>query len=80
MTHEVLSDKAAFKTVGYFMTTKLTVPLQEGIEQDLTSPDKRPRILKVPHNPSEPLWKRNLAKTVKTKKIGEISRAKGGRH
>lgn len=80
MTHEVLSDTAAFKTVGYFMTTKQTVPSQEGPEQGLTTPEKRPGMPKVPHNYSEPLWKRNLAKTVKQKKIGEVSRAKGGRY
>ncbi len=62
------------------MTTKLTVPAQEGLEQDLSSPEKLPKTLKLQQNQSEPLWKRNLSKTVKPKKIGGVSRAKGGRH
>lgn len=80
MTHEVLSDKDAFKTVGYFMTPKQTDRPQENLELAPPKPEKRPTTPKLPHNYSEPLWKRNLGKTVKQKKIGEVSRAKGGRY
>ena len=80
MTDGTLSDKAAYKTVGYFMTQKLPVRPQQNLEHDLLTSEERPKILKIPQNHFEPIWKRNLAKTVKPKKIGEVSRAKGSRH
>jgi hypothetical protein len=80
VTDETLSDKAACNTIGYFMTQKLPVKSQENLEKDILTPEERPKNLKIAHNHFEPNWKRNLAKTVKPKKIGEVSRAKGGRH
>lgn len=80
VTHEALSDKAAQKTVGYFMTQKLPVQPLESSKHDLLTSEERPKALKIPQNHFEPTWKRNLAKTVKQKKIGEVSRAKGSRY
>jgi hypothetical protein len=80
VTVETLSDKAAYKTVGYFMTQKLPVRPQENLEHDLLTSEERPKNLRIAHNQFEPNWKRNLAKTVKPKKIGEVSRAKGSRY
>ena len=80
MTLESLGDKPAYKTVGYFMTQKLPVRPQENLEHDLLASEERPKNLKIPQNHFEPNWKRNLAKTVKPKKIGEVSRVKGSRH
>ena len=80
MTDETLSDKAAYKTIGYFMTQKLPVQPKENLEHNLLTSEERPKNLKIAHNHFEPNWKRNLGKIVKPKKIGEVSRAKGGRH
>lgn len=62
------------------MTQKLPVQPVESLEHELLPSEERPKILKIPQNHFEPIWKRNLAKTVKPKKIGEVSRAKGGRY
>ena len=62
------------------MTQKLPVKPQEKLEQDLITSEERPKNLRIAHNQFEPNWKRNLAKTVKPKKIGEVSRAKGSRY
>lgn len=62
------------------MTPKLPVQPLESMKQDLLTSEERPKTLKLPQNHFEPLWKRNLGKTVKQKKIGEVSRAKGGRY
>lgn len=62
------------------MTLKQNDRPQEGAGPAIFTPEKRPMTPKLPHNYSEPLWKRNLGKTVKQKKIGEVSRAKGGRY
>ena len=80
MTDETLSDKAAYKTLGYFMTQQLPVRAQENLDHNLLTSEERPKTPKIPQNHFEPLWKRNLAKTVKPRKIGEVSRAKGSRH
>jgi hypothetical protein len=80
VTDETLSDKATYKTVGYFMTQKLPVRPQENLEHDLLTAGERPKNLRTPQNHFEPIWKRNLSKTVKPKKIGEVSRVKGSRH
>ena len=62
------------------MTQKLPARPQENLEQDLLTSEERPKNLRIAHNHFEPNWKRNLAKTVKPKKIGEVSRAKGSRY
>ena len=80
MTHEVDSDTRAFKNVGYYMTPNQTDRPQESLAEKPLTPEKSPVTPKVPHNYSEPLWKRNLGKSVRQKKIGEVARAKGGRY
>ena len=80
MTHEVASGTRAFKNVGYFMTPNQTNRPLESLAEKLPTPEKSPVTPKVPHNYSEPLWKRNLGKTVRHKKIGNVERAKGGRY
>jgi hypothetical protein len=62
------------------MTQKLPVRPLESIEHDVLTSEERPKILKIPQNHFEPFWKRNQTKTVRQKKIGEVSRAKGGRY
>ena len=62
------------------MTTTSTVQTPEGLEQNLASLEKAAKNLKPQKNQSEPFWKRNLSKSSTPKKIGGVSRAKGGRH
>lgn len=62
------------------MTEKLPVRHEEPIKQNLLPSEDQPKVKKTPQNYSEPLWKRNLGKTVRQKKIGEVARAKGGRY
>lgn len=62
------------------MTTKLPVPPQENLEHVPLTSEEKPKAQKLPQNHFEPAWKRNLSKTVKQKKIGEVARAKGGRY
>lgn len=67
-------------TVGYFMESQLTVAPQENKGLETLPAEKPAKTLKSTHIHSEPLWKRNLGKTLRPKKIGEVARAKGGRY